>query len=96
MHNQPFYDAFALDTLLEYGRAVEQSTLSTSLRFRTTKLKRKVTDEDGRGQKQEYTVDGLLWHVMIHEMRHTTQIAVLRLQGIKPPSLDLLFYLPTA
>jgi uncharacterized damage-inducible protein DinB len=28
-------------------------------------------------------------------MRHAAQIAVLlRTQGIKPPSLDLLFYLP--
>jgi uncharacterized damage-inducible protein DinB len=36
----------------------------------------------------------VLWHVMIHEMRHTAQIAVLpRMQGIKQPSLDLLFYL---
>jgi DinB family len=42
-------------------------------------------------------VDGLLSHVMIHEMRHTAQICVLlRTQGIKPPSLDLLFYLPSA
>ena len=33
----------------------------------------------------------VLWHIMIHEMRHTAQIAVLlRIQGIKPPSLDLL------
>jgi hypothetical protein len=47
--------------------------------------------------QERYTVDGLLWHVMIHEMRHTAQIAVLlRTQGIKPPSLDLFFYLPSA
>jgi uncharacterized damage-inducible protein DinB len=40
------------------------------------------------------TLDGLLWHVMIHEMRHTAQLCVLlRSQGVKPPSLDLLFYL---
>jgi uncharacterized damage-inducible protein DinB len=33
-------------------------------------------------------VDGLLWHVMIHEMRHTAQIAVLlRTQGIEPLGL---------
>jgi len=33
---------------------------------------------------------------MIHEMRHTAQIAVLlRSQGIKPPWLDLLNYLPS-
>jgi uncharacterized damage-inducible protein DinB len=47
--------------------------------------------------EQHFTVDGLLWHVMIHEMRHTAQVAVLlRSQGIRPPSLDLLFYLPSA
>jgi uncharacterized damage-inducible protein DinB len=45
---------------------------------------------------EQFTVDGLLWHVLIHEMRHTAQIAVLlRSQDVKPPSLDLLFYLPT-
>jgi len=42
-------------------------------------------------------VDGLLWHVMIHEMRHTAQIAVLRrTQGIEPPWLDLKNYLAFA
>jgi uncharacterized damage-inducible protein DinB len=25
--------------------------------------------------EERYTVDSLLWHVMIHEMRHTAQIA---------------------
>ena len=28
-------------------------------------------------REERYTVDGLLWHVMIHEMRHTAQSAVL-------------------
>jgi len=33
--------------------------------------------------------------VMFHEMRHTSQMTVLlRTQGIKPPSLDLYYYLP--
>jgi len=27
--------------------------------------------------EERFTVDGLLWHVMIHEMRHTAQICVL-------------------
>jgi uncharacterized damage-inducible protein DinB len=46
--------------------------------------------------EERFTVDGLLWHVMIHEMRHTAQIAVLlRTQDIKPPFLDLLNYLPS-
>jgi uncharacterized damage-inducible protein DinB len=58
-------------------------------------LKRIVILSDS--PEERFTVDGLLWHVMIHEMRHTAQIAVLlRTQGIKPPSLVLLFYLPSA
>ena len=41
---------------------------------------------------ESFAVDGLLWHVMIHEMRHTAQIAVLlRMQDIKSPSLDYCF-----
>jgi uncharacterized damage-inducible protein DinB len=45
--------------------------------------------------EEHFKLDGLLWHVMIHEMRHTAQICVLlRTQGIKPPALDLLWYLP--
>jgi len=97
LQDRRFYDAFPLETLLEYGRAVERSTLAYLATLSDGELKRKVTDQDEQGREREYTVDGLLWHVMIHEMRHTAQIAVLlRTQGIKPPSLDLLFYLPTS
>jgi len=43
--------------------------------------------------EERYTVDGLLWHGMIHEMRHPAQIAVLlRTEG----RLDLKNYLPFA
>lgn len=88
----PEYADFALETLLNYWRRVEQSTQAYLATLTEDELRRVVVDE-GR----QYTVDGLLWHVMIHEMRHTAQIAVLlRTQGIKPPSLDLLFYLPSA
>src|SRR6266403_1684475 len=46
-------------------------------------------------------LDGAKFHctkdVMFHEMRHTAQITVLlRTQGIKPPALDLYYYLPIA
>ena len=93
----PEYAGFKLETLLDYWRTVEQSTLAYLETLNDDGLKRNVTDEDWQGRTQEYTVDGLLWHVMIHEMRHTAQIAVLlRTQGIKPPSLDLLFYLPSS
>lgn len=81
-----------LGLLLDYWRAVEQSTLTYLAALTEEDLKRLVDDSP----TERYALDGLLWHVMIHEMRHTAQIAVLlRTQGIKPPSLDLLFYLPT-
>jgi len=90
----PAYAGFALRTLLDYWRAVEQSTLVYLAALTDDELKRVVTAEDAPAER--VTVDGLLWHVMIHEMRHTAQIAVLlRTQGIKPPALDLLFYLPS-
>jgi len=89
----PEYAAFALGTLLDYWRAVEQSTLAYLATLTDTELRRVMSPHDA--PQERYTVDGLLWHVMIHEMRHTAQIAVLlRTQGVKPPSLDLLFYLP--
>lgn len=92
----PEYAGFALETLLDYWRAVEQNTLTYLSTLTDAELERVVTDQpDDGGPEQRYTVDGILWHVMIHEMRHAAQIAVLlRTQGIKPPSLDLLFYLP--
>jgi uncharacterized damage-inducible protein DinB len=90
----PIYAGFALTTLLDYWRVVEQSTLAYLAGLTDDELKRIVIVHDA--PEERYTVDGLLWHVMIHEMRHTAQIAVLlRTQGIEPPSLDLLFYLPS-
>ena len=42
-------------------------------------------------------VDGVLWNVIIHEARHVAQISVLlRTQGIAPPFLDLVKYLPVS
>jgi uncharacterized damage-inducible protein DinB len=91
----PVYAGFMLETLLDYWRAVEQSTLTYLATLTDGELKRIVTSHDS--PEERFTVDGLLWHVMIHEMRHTAQIAVLlRTQGIKPPPLDPLFYLPSA
>ena len=92
----PVYADIALETLLDYWRRVEQSTLAYLATLTDDELKRIVIESDSE-KEQRFTVDGLLWHVMIHEMRHTAQIVVLlRTQGIKPPSLDLLFYLPSA
>lgn len=83
----PNFHTLPLSRLLEYWLAVEQSTLAWLPTLTPAELARIV--EDGK------STEGLLWHVMIHEMRHTAQIVtLLRQQGVKPPSLDLLFYLP--
>ena len=88
----PVNTDFTLETLLDYWRRVEQSTLAYLATLTNAELNRVIIDEG-----QPYKLEHLLWHVMIHEMRHTAQICVLlRTQGIKPPSLDLLFYLPSA
>jgi uncharacterized damage-inducible protein DinB len=89
----PVFAGFALKVLLDYWRAVEQSTLAYVATLTDGELKRIVTVHDRPGQR--YTVDGLLWNSVIHESRHVAQISVLlRTQGIAPPFLDLLKYLP--
>jgi uncharacterized damage-inducible protein DinB len=91
----PVYAGFPLETLLNYWRSVEQSTLAYLSTLTGDELKRIVIVHDA--PEERYTVDGLLWHVMIHEMRHTAQIVVLlRTQGMEPPWLDLKNYLPFA
>jgi uncharacterized damage-inducible protein DinB len=89
---KPVYADFPLETLLDYWRAVEQSTLTYLATLTDDELRRVGIVYDA--PEKRYTVDGLLWHVMIHEMRHTAQIAVLlRTQDIEPPWLDLKNYL---
>ena len=88
----PVFAGFPLKTLLDYWRTVEQSTLMYLPTLTDGELKRVVTVHDRPGQR--YTVDGLLWNLIIHEARHVAQISVLlRTQGIEPPFLDLLKYL---
>jgi uncharacterized damage-inducible protein DinB len=89
----PIFAGFALKLLLDYWRLVEQSTLAYLPTVTEDELKRVVSVHDRPGQR--YTVDGLLWNMMMHEIRHAAQISVLlRTQGIAPPALDLLYYLP--
>jgi uncharacterized damage-inducible protein DinB len=91
----PIFAGFELQVLLDYWRLVEQSTLTYLSTIEDDELKRIVTVHDRPGKR--FTVDGVLWNVMFHEMRHTAQTSVLlRTQGIKPPSLDLYYYLPSA
>ncbi len=88
----PLPEGVPLAALLTYWRAVEARTLSYLSALDNAERERVVTPEDWRGLP--FSVDGLLWHVMIHEIRHTSQItALLRTQDVKPPTLDLLFYL---
>ncbi len=83
----PYFATESLAWILEYWKAVEQSTLGFLEQLPDADLKR-VVDKN-------WTVEGLLWHVLQHETRHTAQIALLaRLQGFNPPQLDLLRYLP--
>ncbi|WP_019587334.1 DinB family protein [Deinococcus apachensis] len=90
----PYFAQVPLSSLLTYWQAVEASTLGYLGTLTPEELARQVTVNGSRGE-EHFTVDGLLWHVMIHEMRHTAQIAtLLRLSGVKPPFLDLLNYLP--
>ena len=85
----------SLAMLLDYWHAVERGTRSYLATLTEEELSRIVTVHDAPDER--YTVDGLLWHVMLHEVRHTAQICMLlRSQGIKPPALDLLFHLPQA
>jgi uncharacterized damage-inducible protein DinB len=89
----PVFADTALKTLLDYWRAVEQITLTYLPTLTDDELKRIVTVHDRPGKR--YAVDGLLWNIVIHESRHVAQISVLlRTQGIAPPFLDLLNYLP--
>ena len=92
-HGGPIFAGVALETLLDYWRVVEQGTLSYLATLTDDELKRIVSVHDRPGKR--YTVDGLLWNLIIHEARHVAQISVLlRTQGIQPPFLDLLRYLP--
>lgn len=94
LQDRPHFEDVPLENLLEYWQAVEQSTLKYLATLKGEELERVVTVEDWPPNHQQFRVDGLLWHVLLHEVRHTAQIAVLlRTQDIKPPALDLLFYL---
>lgn len=90
----PFYAAFPLAALLDYWRAVEASTLGYLPKLTPEELQRQVVlGQPGPNGYESAALGGLVWHVLIHEMKHTAQIGLLlRLQGIKPPFMDLLNY----
>lgn len=89
----PAYATVPLETLLDFWQRVEQSTLAYMTTLTPVELNRVVALHDAPDER--YTVDDLLWHIMTHEMRHAAQVSVLlRTQGIEPPFVDLLHYLP--
>jgi uncharacterized damage-inducible protein DinB len=89
----PEYAPVALSALLDYWRAVEARMQAYLATVTGEELARVVTVHDA--PDEHYTAERLLWHIMLHEVRHTAQICLLlRQQNITPPSLDLLFYLP--
>lgn len=90
----PFYAQTPLADLLNYWKAVEASTLKYLPSLTPQDLSRQVVLGGPEGQ-ESMTLDGLMWHVLVHEMRHTAQIALLlRMQGVKPPQFDVIAYLP--
>ena len=96
---RPSYGKFPLEHILEYWREVEEKSTKTLAQTTRTDLDLRIEVEDlqkeGGDNPVRTTLESLLWHVLQHEVRHTAQIVLLlRQQGITPPSLDLLFYLP--
>ena len=86
-----FFHDVPLSSILAYWQAVETDTLRYLSTMSDAETARKVTPDDWRGV--QFTVDGLLWHVFLHEVRHSAQVtALLRTQGITPPWLDYLLY----
>jgi len=88
----PVFADVPLALLLDYWSAVENETHAYLATLTESDLMRAVPVEDW--PEKQLTVHGLLWHVMIHETRHSAQmVLLLRNAGVRPPSLDLLFYL---
>lgn len=88
----PAFADVPLALLLDYWSAVENESCDFIAALTDADLARVVRVADW--PEKQLTVSGLLWHVMIHEVRHSAQMVVLlRNAGVRPPSLDLLFYL---
>lgn len=84
-----------LDAIEAYWQVVEADTRAYLGTLTAADLERTVTLDDWPESHRQFTLDGLIWHVLLHEVRHTAQIAaLLRTQGVRPPQLDLLFSLP--
>lgn len=92
---EPEYAVLPLVTLLASSSAVEARMVAYLATLSEAERTRVVAVHDAPDDR--YTVDGLLWHVCLHEVRQTAQTCMLlRTQGIAPRSLELLFHLPRA
>ena len=88
---QAYHASQSLEWMLEYWLMVEKSTLEHLGKFESS-LTRELSFDRTDGTVL-FTIEGILWHVMQHEVRHTAQIALLaRQQGFSPPQLDLNVY----
>jgi uncharacterized damage-inducible protein DinB len=86
-----YHPSDSLEWMLKYWLNVEKSTLEYLERFEPATSPQVLFDsKDG---KKTATADEILWHVMLHETRHTAQIMLLaRQSGFDPPQLDLIRY----
>jgi uncharacterized damage-inducible protein DinB len=86
-----YHSEQSLEWMLEYWLNVEKSTLEHLEEFEAS-LTRELSFVRRDGTVM-FTIEGILWHVMQHEVRHTAQIALLaRQMGFSPPPLDLNVY----
>ncbi|MCP2015137.1 putative damage-inducible protein DinB [Deinococcus sp. HSC-46F16] len=89
---RPQAEGYALGWILQYGSEVQER--SRAFLEGDPDLERRVKLIQDDPQSETVSLDGLLWHVMTHEVRHTAQIALLvRMLGHTPPWLDFLRFM---
>lgn len=85
----PRAEQYDLGWIIEYGQQVGDRTRAFLEAGPDLSRPVKLVQDDPASDT--VTLDGLLWHVMTHEVRHTAQIVLLiRLLGHTPPWLDYL------
>ncbi|MEZ5974403.1 MAG: DinB family protein [Planctomycetota bacterium] len=89
----PAYADVPLELLKTYWEAVEQRMRAFLADYTPARAGAVVQLHDD--PSKHFRTDGIVWHVMTHEVRHSAQIALLlRTEGHAPPKLDLYYYLP--
>ncbi|MDL2343703.1 DinB family protein [Deinococcus sp. MIMF12] len=86
---RPRAEGYALGWILQYAGEVQERTRAFLESGPDLERRVRLIQDDPRSET--VSVDGLMWHVMTHEVRHTAQIALLiRMLGHTPPWLDFL------